>query len=109
MFVPKTMLTICFLGATSVVFANQENEPQQSDQFQIHIDAAHPWRPPFGLDRVGRPLTVEVESRYKLADTGKFFLEAYRDGKVIDRQRVSFRLIRLPLLDVLRSTTGRRR
>jgi len=30
--------------------------------FQIRLDTGHPWRPPFGLDRVGRPVAVVVEA-----------------------------------------------
>ena len=30
--------------------------------FQVRLDRGHPWRPPFGLDRVGQPIAVVIES-----------------------------------------------
>jgi len=56
----------------------------------ILVDAAHPWRPPFGLDRVGRPLTVEVESNANIRPPQDYVLAAYRDGKVVARRGVDF-------------------
>ncbi len=60
------------LGCLSLFsgIANASNDPPA---YQIRLDPGHPWRPPFGLDRVGRPVTVVVEatapeaqSRYRL-------------------------------------------
>ncbi len=61
-----------------------------ADDFQILTDATHPWRPPFGLDRVGRPLTVEIESRAKTRPSPGFVLAGYCDGRVVARQQVDF-------------------
>ncbi len=30
--------------------------------YQVRLDTGHPWRPPFGLDRIGRPIAVVVEA-----------------------------------------------
>src|SRR4051794_32068026 len=30
--------------------------------FRIRLDPGHPWRPPFGLNRVGRSIVANVES-----------------------------------------------
>ena len=32
-----------------------------ADAPRVRLDAGHPWRPPFGLDRVGRPVEAVVE------------------------------------------------
>jgi hypothetical protein len=61
---------------------------KNADQFHLIVDAAHTWLPPFGLDRVGRPLTVEVESSAKIRPSVELFLAAYQDGKTVARQKV---------------------
>jgi hypothetical protein len=33
-----------------------------SPGYQIRLDTGHPWRPPFGLDRIGRPVTVVADA-----------------------------------------------
>jgi len=53
---------------------------------QIRIDPGHPWRPPFGLDRVGRPLTAVAEIAAAERPYREYWLSAYRAGKEIDRQ-----------------------
>ena len=58
------------------------------DRFQLIVDAAHPWVPPFGLDRVGRPLTVVVESPAEAPPSAELVLAAYHDGKVVARHKV---------------------
>ncbi|MFV1969030.1 MAG: hypothetical protein ACC628_26720 [Pirellulaceae bacterium] len=80
------MLLVAVLGALSTA----EGREEETDEFHILIDAAHPWRPPFGLDRVGRPLTVEVESRSKTRPSADHLLAEYRDGKVVGRHTVGF-------------------
>ncbi len=29
--------------------------------FQLRLDHGHPWRPPFGLERVGKPFSVVIQ------------------------------------------------
>jgi len=53
---------------------------------QIRIDPGHPWRPPFGLDRIGRPLTAVAEISAAERPYREYWLSAYRGGKEIDRQ-----------------------
>ncbi len=33
----------------------------------MYEDAGHPWRPPFGLDRVGRPTRVVIQAQAALS------------------------------------------
>ena len=58
--------------------------------FQVRLDSGHPWRPPFGLDRVGRPIAVVVESSEK-PESASFTLTALWKGKEIQRAAVEFR------------------
>jgi hypothetical protein len=52
---------------------------------QIRVDTGHPWRPPFGLERVGRPLLVTAEITSVDRPTREYSLVGYLDGKTIGR------------------------
>ncbi len=56
---------------------------------QIRIDPGHPWRPPFGLERVGRPLTAVVEIATDRQPAPQYCLAAYLEGKEISRSVLS--------------------
>ncbi|WP_422927665.1 hypothetical protein [Singulisphaera sp. PoT] len=62
--------------------------PAASD-FHVEIDHGHPWRPPFGLDRVGPPISVVIESTAK-PPLSKYELTAFYQGKEVDRQDLKF-------------------
>src|SRR5215471_636483 len=53
---------------------------------QIHLESHHPWRPPFGLDRVGQPLIATVEVISENRPYREYWLAALLDGKEIDRE-----------------------
>ncbi len=53
---------------------------------QIKVDAGHPWRPPFGLDRIGKPFVSVVEIEAEERPYREYSLAGYRDGKERDRQ-----------------------
>jgi hypothetical protein len=63
------------------------SEPQAS--FRVRLDTGHPWRPPFALERVGRPITAIVEASAKPPHNA-YSLAALRDGKEISRSPVEF-------------------
>src|SRR5262249_12985420 len=63
--------------------------PVLDPSLQIRVDRGHPWRPPFGLDRIGRPITVVVEADQRPLPEKAFFLSAIRDGKTIATSAVS--------------------
>ena len=52
---------------------------------KIQLDFGHRWRPPFGLDRVGRPLGVVVEVSATEQTLPALSLVGYRDGMEISR------------------------
>ena len=52
---------------------------------KIQPDFGHRWRPPFGLDRVGRPLGVVVEVSATEQPLPDLSLAGYRDGMEIGR------------------------
>ncbi len=84
-----TMASLLLVWALGAVSATQGGE-EETSEFQILIDAAHPWRPPFGLDRVGRPLMVEVTSQTKTRPAPDYVLVGYRDGRVVARHKIDF-------------------
>ena len=51
----------------------------------IRVDSGHPWRPPFGLDRVGRPLTAVVEIFSEQMPVREYSLAGYLEGKEVGR------------------------
>jgi hypothetical protein len=53
---------------------------------QIKLESQHPWRPPFGLERVGQSLTAIVEVTSEDRPYREYWLTAFLDGKEIDRQ-----------------------
>ncbi|MHC5544426.1 hypothetical protein ACYOEI_39865, partial [Singulisphaera rosea] len=57
--------------------------------FRITVDPGHPWRPPFGLDRVGRPTVAVVEAGAK-PPSSRYELVANRRGKEVGRQPLRF-------------------
>ena len=63
--------------------------PAKKPAAQIRVDPGHPWRPPFGLDRIGRPLTAVVEIATERQPALRYALIAYRDAKETARSVLS--------------------
>lgn len=59
---------------------------------QVTIDRGHPWRPPFGTNRVGASPVAHVELATNSTHEQAFFLAEYQGGQEIRRQRLSLRL-----------------
>lgn len=57
---------------------------------QITIDRGHPWRPPFGLDRVGAPIVVRIEFRVPQSTEHEYFVAGFRAGQESERERLKF-------------------
>ena len=43
--------------------ASAQPQADRPPAYRIYLDHGHPWQPPFGLERVGRPFQVVVEAR----------------------------------------------
>ena len=78
------LMMVSIFGLVSAVEPGQEKE----DRFRIIVDAAHAWVGPFGLDRVGRPLTVEVESSAGAGSWLDLVLVGRSAGKAVARHEV---------------------
>jgi hypothetical protein len=67
-----------------------QRSPALGPSLQVRVDRGHPWRPPFGLDRIGRPLTVVVEADQRPLPDQACFLSVIREGKTIATAAVNF-------------------
>lgn len=63
---------------------------------QLYVDAGHPWRPPFGLDRVGAPLQAHV-ALAALPEAGRnCLLIAYAGGRQVESHPLRFTETKAP-------------
>ena len=64
----------------------------------VTIEEGHAWRPPFGLDRAGRPITVGVEIESDQRLLREYYLAGYVNGQETERK----------VLSIIRRTFGRK-
>jgi hypothetical protein len=100
MALPRLSLSaVAFLVASA--FMPASGESSRPATAVLRVEPGHPWTPPFGLDRVGRPLEAVVELPRKVAPAEDYALVGTRDGKEVSRQALTFdtsgRLARAPL------------
>jgi hypothetical protein len=79
---------VLFLAGDLVV-GNARSDPVAPSGYTITLESGHPWRPPFGLERVGRPLMAVIESSSRPRDSD-YVLSLLDRGKEVARQPVSF-------------------
>ena len=86
-------VTIRLALASFFAFAGRsalaDGGPESGAAYRILPDAGHPWRPPFGLDRVGMPPAVVVRASDRPTGTA-YLLTVRRQGREIGRQSVRF-------------------
>ena len=73
----------------AVLFAGGIIGRAEPAEVKLSVQSGHPWTPPFGLDRVGRPMEAVVTYAGSEKPAGEYLLVGYRDGKEISRQAVS--------------------
>ena len=66
-----------------------QGAPPAPDGQVIRLESGHPWRPPFGLDRVGQPCTAVIESSQPPRHSG-YLLTVLHQGKEVGRHPVNF-------------------
>ena len=83
------LLAICPAGA--VENATAAIEPAKlAELIRFTVEPGHPWTPPFGLERVGRPWEAVVEVPGGIKDGEQYLVASYRDGREIGRKPVIF-------------------
>jgi hypothetical protein len=68
----------CFIPLS----ASSSTAQQQADRppaYRIDLDQGHPWRPPFGLERIGRALEVVVQARDR-PEAASYFITGVSKG-----------------------------
>jgi hypothetical protein len=75
----------------ALLSAQQLNGCAEQVSAQVHVDSGHPWRPPFGLDRVGGPLSVRIDLRTEQSPLREYYVTAYRNGRELGRQSLNLR------------------
>ncbi|MEW5976490.1 MAG: hypothetical protein AB1898_11875 [Acidobacteriota bacterium] len=76
-------LSFCLMLSVNASYAADCDEKVTGS---IRIDPGHPWRPPFGLERIGRPLEAVVEIAAEERPYREYWLEGRREGRELDRQ-----------------------
>ena len=65
------------------------NRPLPAQGLHLRLDRGHAWRPPFGLERVGRPVAVVVEAGAR-PERASYVLATSRNGREVGRHPVRF-------------------
>ena len=63
--------------------------PPGADGLVIRLESGHPWRPPFGLKRIGQPCTTVIELSQPPRHSG-YELTVLHQGKEVGRHRLNF-------------------
>lgn len=84
----EPVVIVALLGAMVLTFlpdARAAEGRAAASEARIRIDRGHPWRPPFGLDRIGQPLSAVVELDAGGQPPPEVAVVAYLRGKEIAR------------------------
>ena len=65
---------------------DSESKPATRLKPRMRVDRGHAWRPPFGIERVGQPLSVIVQVASEERPAPEHWLACYRDGEEVDRK-----------------------
>ncbi len=79
------LILISILWVSAIPSVLSADEGGEKATCQIRIDQKHPWRSPFGIERIGRPLTVTVDVRSQDSSLREFWLASYIEEKEISR------------------------
>ena len=86
--------TTLVLGWMAVLLSLSPAKAQQPDDCgeevtaNLRVDTGNPWRPPFGLDRVGAPPVVHVELSAEQELRRDYFVVSYHSGDEGERRPV---------------------
>ncbi|AMV38950.1 hypothetical protein [Planctomyces sp. SH-PL62] len=85
----KTLLATFAWLVLGIPFATADPPQAPSPRATLALEPTHPWRPPFHLDRVGRPVAVLVGIN-QLPPPAKFQLAQVHDGRESARRDLEF-------------------
>ena len=82
-----TRTTAVLLALAALTGLRPGPAPGAPPKVTMGVDPGHPWRPPFGLDRVGRPVVAVVVPESPQA-AGDYVVLALRKGREVARHEV---------------------
>src|SRR5262249_55884833 len=85
----QVLLLAFLLSPRSAPLLLALNQCDERVTAHIRLEPQHPWRPPFGLERVGQPITAVVEVASEERPYREYRLAAFLEGKEIDRQALN--------------------
>ena len=65
------------------------DECQEQVNAQIRLESPHPWRPPFGLERVGQGFTAVTEIHSDTRPLREYWLASYLGGQEVEKKIVA--------------------
>jgi hypothetical protein len=69
--------------------AAQSGDCEGSVTAELRLVQQHPWRPPFGIERIGQPTTVAADLPVRERPYREFWLASFAAGKEVDRQMLT--------------------
>ncbi|MDD5707732.1 MAG: hypothetical protein PHR35_17570, partial [Kiritimatiellae bacterium] len=83
-------IAVASLAGLMIVSALSAGEVPPVLPVKLEIVPGHPWRPPFGLDRVGRPPDALVTYVGPGQPQGQFLLVTYRQENEVSRRELTW-------------------
>ena len=80
-------LLVC--AGIAMALAATQVSAAASPSFRLRLDHGHPWRPPFGLDRIGGPIVAIVEATAP-PEPARYVLTSLAKGQELERVAVEF-------------------
>ncbi|MEW5976499.1 MAG: hypothetical protein AB1898_11920 [Acidobacteriota bacterium] len=82
----SSLITILWICLAAPTFANECPEQVTA---QIRLETHHPWRPPFGVERVGQGFTAVAEVQSETRPLREYWLASYSRGNEQERKIVA--------------------
>jgi hypothetical protein len=87
----QIQLGLCAFACFGTALSAQVPEAAASSSGpRILVDSGHPWRPPFGPDRVGAPLQVHVELATSPEPGREYLAVAFKGGQQTESHSLTF-------------------
>lgn len=77
------------LALNRIGVAAQAGDCEGSITAELRLVQQHPWRPPFGLERIGQPTIVTADLPVRESPYREFWLASFVAGKEVDRQMLT--------------------
>ena len=85
------LLGLVLLAQTATAVSTERHEVcEELISASVIVDQGHPWRPPFGLDRVGSPPVARIRLDAESEPSHVYHLVAYQNGREQERHKLEF-------------------